>query len=176
MKVYLSRNLMVFVSLAALSWSTTRAFAFRTSTTTHFRTPITAKPTTFENPPQWMQPDSSSRFVITRKRPQYNVLCSAAFSDGDVSSDEEPSDSSSSLSTTKLTFRERLAKVFPQNNGEKLPLKQQLAKMGLACVLSYGFVSNLNSVLTTAIAWFIFSKKVSEKYSRLERAICLLSS
>jgi hypothetical protein len=61
---------------------------------------------------------------------------------------------------SKLTFRERWTKVFPKQEGDQIPFRQRLAKMGLAMVLSYGFVSNINSVVTTAIAWFVFAKRV----------------
>eukprot|EP00977_Amphora_coffeiformis_P013587 scaffold3591_cov159-Amphora_coffeaeformis.AAC.10 len=89
-----------------------------------------------------------------------SALYVASSKDDDASlSDDEDDDSSTS--TSKLTFRERWAKAFPkkEEEGEKLPLRQRLAKMGLACVLSYGFVSNLNAGITTGVAWFLFSKK-----------------
>ena len=45
----------------------------------------------------------------------------------------------------KLSWRQRVGKRFSKNDGEeKVPFRQRLAKMGLACVLSYGFVSNMN--------------------------------
>jgi hypothetical protein len=44
-----------------------------------------------------------------------------------------------------------------------LTFRQRLTKMGLATVLSYGFVSNMSYGVTVSIAWYIFSKQVREK-------------
>jgi hypothetical protein len=42
-----------------------------------------------------------------------------------------------------------------------LTFKQRLAKMGVATVLSYGMISNLSYAILVALAWYIFSAKVS---------------
>ena len=71
--------------------------------------------------------------------------------------------------SSKLSFREIWEKAFPKKEGEKLPFRQRLAKMGLACVLSYGFVSNMNAGITTGLSWFVFAKKVGGVPQQFER-------
>lgn len=92
------------------------------------------------------------------------VASSSSSSDDDNMSSSK-NDDDDDLTSRKLTFRERWAKAFPkkETDEERLPLRQRLAKMGLACVLSYGFVSNLNAGITTSVAWFLFSKRVSRQ-------------
>lgn len=46
---------------------------------------------------------------------------------------------------------------------------ENLSKLGLTALLSYGFVSNVSGVVAVSCAWFIFSKKVSY----LECCCCL---
>lgn len=106
-----------------------------------------------------------SRHQLSVWRPRQALPSSALYSsessstsDNDASTPEEGEEEESS---TKLTFRERWAKAFPKKKGDELPLRQRLAKMGLACVLSYGFVSNMNYAITTGLSWFVFSKRVS---------------
>lgn len=43
---------------------------------------------------------------------------------------------------------------------EKLTTRQRLAKLGLAAVLSYGWVSNMSYCICVSIAWYGFSKQV----------------
>jgi hypothetical protein len=43
---------------------------------------------------------------------------------------------------------------------DNLTFRQRLAKMGLAAVLSYGWVSNMSYSVTVSLAWYIFSKQV----------------
>lgn len=81
--------------------------------------------------------------------------------ENDTSSSATSTTTNTTITTAKLTLRQRWARAFPKRKDDDLPMKQKLAKMGLACVLSYGFVSNLNAVITTAIAWFVFAKRVS---------------
>ena len=47
------------------------------------------------------------------------------------------------------------------NNDDGLTGKQRLAKMGLAALLSYGWVSNMSYSISISLAWFIFSRQVS---------------
>lgn len=57
----------------------------------------------------------------------------------------------------KLTFWQRVQKYTrPQ---DKLTFRQRLAKMGLNCVLSYGFVSNMSYCVSVSAAWYIFCRK-----------------
>jgi hypothetical protein len=41
-----------------------------------------------------------------------------------------------------------------------LTFRERLGKMGLAAVLSYGWVSNMSYCVSVSLAWFIFSKQV----------------
>ena len=41
-----------------------------------------------------------------------------------------------------------------------LTFKQRLGKMGLATVLSYGWISNANAMILVAAAWYVFSVQV----------------
>jgi hypothetical protein len=61
----------------------------------------------------------------------------------------------------KPTFRERLKKLWWKNDDSDLTTRQRLAKMGLAAVLSYGWVSNVSYAICISIAWYGFSSKVS---------------
>jgi hypothetical protein len=42
-----------------------------------------------------------------------------------------------------------------ESDGKKLTFRQRLAKMGLATILSYGFVSNMSYAITVSCAWYI---------------------
>ena len=55
---------------------------------------------------------------------------------------------------------ERIKSSFKQQEDDDLTFKQRLAKMGLATLLSYGFVSNMSYCVSVTLAWFGFSKKV----------------
>lgn len=68
---------------------------------------------------------------------------------------------SSEPESSKLTFRERLKKLWWKNDDSSLTTRQRLAKMGLAAVLSYGWVSNVSYAICISLAWYGFSKKVS---------------
>ena len=58
----------------------------------------------------------------------------------------------------------RLRRFFSRtgsSSADGVSTKQQLAKMGLAVALSYGWVSNLSYCVSVSLAWYIFSKRVS---------------
>ena len=89
-------------------------------------------------------------------------------SDGDTDSTVEDSTEAATTSSAtadddsskKLTFRERISKLWWKNDDSSLTTRQRLAKMGLAAVLSYGWVSNVSYAICISLAWFGFSKKV----------------
>jgi len=100
-----------------------------------------------------------------------------SFSSDDTDEDETSEDSDSgtdasgesttasnstqaSESDDKPTFRNRLKKLWWKNDDSNLTTRQRLAKMGLAAVLSYGWVSNVSYAVCISIAWYGFSKKV----------------
>lgn len=58
----------------------------------------------------------------------------------------------------QLTLSQRIKKYFsPPDDG--LTFRQRLAKMGLAAVLSYGWVSNMSYCVSVSAAWYIFSSQ-----------------
>jgi hypothetical protein len=40
--------------------------------------------------------------------------------------------------------------------------RERLGKMGLSALLSYGFVSNMSYAVSVSLAWYGFSKRVSQ--------------
>ena len=57
-------------------------------------------------------------------------------------------------------IRQSLASMYKKSSNEgddddKLTFRQKLAKMGLAAMLSYGFVSNMSYAVTVSCAWYI---------------------
>lgn len=68
--------------------------------------------------------------------------------------------------SSKLTFRERIKKLWWKNDDSSLTTRQRLAKMGLAAVLSYGWVSNVSYAVCISLAWFGFSKKVRPRQNQ----------
>lgn len=95
-----------------------------------------------------------------------------------ISSEENGVDSFSAQTTTTNSNGEDTAstvtidnKVSPSwktkfvnyikgGSDDGLTFKQRLAKMGLATMLSYGWVSNMSYSVTVSVAWYIFSKQV----------------
>eukprot|EP00466_Bigelowiella_natans_P019197 jgi/Bigna1/68109/fgenesh1_pg.5_\ len=65
-----------------------------------------------------------------------------------------PSESSKNISTRPMTIKGRIINFL--TGGGKLD-RQKMAALGLGCLLSYGFVSNINVGILTAIAWASFS-------------------
>lgn len=58
-----------------------------------------------------------------------------------------------------LTLMQRIRKGFKKQD-DGLTFRQRLAKMGLAALLSYGWVSNMSYCVTVSLAWYIFSSQV----------------
>jgi hypothetical protein len=76
--------------------------------------------------------------------------------DGETSSETDIDESDSEKS---ISFRERIRKLWVKDDDDGLTTRQRLAKMGLAAVLSYGWVSNVSYAICISIAWYGFSKK-----------------
>lgn len=82
---------------------------------------------------------------------------------GDTDSSVEDTTSASDApddGSAKLTFRERISKLWWKNDDSSLTTRQRLQKLGVAAVLSYGWVSNVSYAICVSLAWFGFSKKV----------------
>jgi hypothetical protein len=94
--------------------------------------------------------------------------------DNNVSGEQEDTDDDETASTTNGDDATAVAKVTTKNRvswktkignsmkgpDDGLTFKQRIAKMGLATMLSYGWVSNMSYSVTVSIAWYIFSKQV----------------
>jgi hypothetical protein len=77
-----------------------------------------------------------------------------------IDAEETPSESGVEDSEkASSTFRARLKKLWVKDKDDGLTTRQRLAKMGLAAVLSYGWVSNVSYAICVSIAWYGFSKK-----------------
>lgn len=82
--------------------------------------------------------------------------------------EDKPDESSSKISSAGAGADDRprwKRWLNPKNkSGEDdgLTFRQRLAKMGLAAVLSYGWVSNMSYVISISVAWFIFSKQTGK--------------
>jgi hypothetical protein len=70
--------------------------------------------------------------------------------------------SAKSVQDTKSLWKTMFGKkkIVDDDGKEKLTTRQQLAKLGLAAVLSYGWVSNMSYCICVSIAWYGFSKQV----------------
>lgn len=74
----------------------------------------------------------------------------------DEADDEENTDEE------KMGIRKRISSYFRgSETDDGLTFRQRLGKMGLATVLSYGWISNTNAMVLVAAAWYVFSAKVS---------------
>jgi hypothetical protein len=96
---------------------------------------------------------SQSSFSNRLYSSQTSIMYLKATSDD---ADETPSESGKDGDTS---FRERIRKLWIKDNDDGLTTRQKLAKMGLAAVLSYGWVSNVSYAICVSIAWYGFSKK-----------------
>jgi hypothetical protein len=75
------------------------------------------------------------------------------------SSDEKSGDED--VVEAKVGIRKRISSYFrgsEQDDG--LTFRERLAKMGLATVLSYGWISNTNAMILVSAAWYAFASKV----------------
>jgi hypothetical protein len=72
--------------------------------------------------------------------------------------DQETTTPSSLADNKKPSFAKRIQSIF-QSPADGLSFKERLTKMGLAAVLSYGWVSNMSYSVTVSLAWYIFCKQ-----------------
>ena len=78
--------------------------------------------------------------------------------------DSAPSDEASEgeNKVEKVGLRKRISSYMKGGGTDDgLTFKQRLGKMGLATVLSYGWISNTNAMILVAAAWYVFSVQVS---------------
>ena len=122
-------------------------------------------------PPPQTEP-SMTLFWMSSTTTTTTSICSSSTSDDDSSDnsrlvdrkDSTPNgvsiNSSNIWSKWKQWFQQRrqsIASMYKKTNEneDKLTFRQRLAKMGLATILSYGFVSNMSYAVTVSCAWYI---------------------
>ena len=90
---------------------------------------------------------------------QNTYLTSTSPSEGDSGESDAPD-----TSAANVGFGKRIGSYFKgSEKDDGLTFRQRLAKMGLATVLSYGWISNTNAMILVAAAWYVFCMKVSKK-------------
>lgn len=108
----------------------------------------------------------SSPLLRAPPRPESSLLAS-------IEDDSDPSPTSASADPEKVGFGKRVGSYFKgSETDDGLTFRQRLAKMGLATVLSYGWISNTNAMILVSAAWYVFSAKV--RIHSLPYAICFL--
>ena len=104
----------------------------------------------------------SGQALQQRRRPITIALSNADEPPADNQLEEEEEEGKG-----KVGIWKRITSYF--RGGEKddgLTFKERLAKMGLATVLSYGWISNTNAMILVAAAWYVFSVKVRGNFRR----------
>jgi hypothetical protein len=101
-----------------------------------------------------------------------NIVSTSAESDSNSNSSNSrhPQGSSDTATTTtswkknvrtqSQQLREKIVSIYRTANRraeDGLTFRQRLTKMGLATMLSYGFVSNMSYAVTVSCAWYIYS-------------------
>lgn len=111
---------------------------------------------------------------------QYNTirLASSIMNENDNTANSNMTSTSSTTTTSSGNWFKRIQQLYitdnKNNDEKKLSTKEKLAKMGIAAVLSYGWVSNMSYSVTVSMAWYIFSKRVSFIYIYFFFSTCLL--
>ena len=83
-----------------------------------------------------------------------DIALSESITSSSSDPDLDPITNNNSIKKQKLTFSELITKV----RKNKLFTKENLSKLGLNVLLSYGFVSNVSSITCLIISWVIFGK------------------
>ena len=83
---------------------------------------------------------------------------------GDSEEDDSTENSKTEESRKVTRFRRNIGRYFrTSDKDDGLTTKQRLAKMGLATVLSYGWISNTNAMILLSAAWYVFCIRVRIK-------------
>jgi hypothetical protein len=125
------------------------------------------------------------------RRPTQLLLSSALplhqnFNDDDSENDGTKLHQVEVLSDDDSLTPSQIESLQPSNNllstvkeffiGKKAKFnRESLSKLGMSALLAYGFVSNVSGVIAVSSAWFIFCKKVSNRY-RLHYLLCAFVS
>ena len=114
---------------------------------------------TFPSTSNLIVPTVAPQSSLPAVRSTHPALFSSSNPDqgGDSADAEVPLDNTKSEESTGPL--QKLKKYFsPPDDG--LTFRQRLAKMGLAAVLSYGWVSNMSYSVSVSLAWYVSSKRV----------------
>jgi len=106
-------------------------------------------------------PSSSYMSAPQRRARLPNLSLSESTNDDEVpnKNDETNTTPSSDENKKKGGILSKVKSMFGSKPSDGLSTKQRLAKMGLSCFLSYGFVSNMAIVVCVSLSWFGFTKK-----------------
>jgi len=145
--------LLLAVSLLVTTPLQGNAFSLQSPPTTATRLTPTRMPFALSRSPK-----STKIATITQKTSEKSfVPLWSTEEDGDAGASSKD-DSGNKLSQIK----KKLGSYFKSSEKDDgLTFRQRLAKMGLATVLSYGWISNTNAMILVAAAWYVFSAKVS---------------
>lgn len=102
-------------------------------------------------------PSSSYNFLnLQLERTSHSILSES----NDVDNDPEKiKEADTASSTEKIGIFSKIKNMYKSEPSDGLTTRQRLSKMGLSCLLSYGFVSNMSYVVSVSVAWFGFTKK-----------------
>mmetsp|Transcript_3694 Transcript_3694/g.6315 ORF Transcript_3694/g.6315 Transcript_3694/m.6315 type:complete len:238 (-) Transcript_3694:218-931(-) len=101
----------------------------------------------------------STLWKTTNKGSNKNIIdkiVALRLADVPSTGEEEELGSYSNQNKSVLT---KIKDWFLGTKDDGLTAKQRLAKMGLAALLSYGWISNLSYAVSLSLAWFLFSRK-----------------
>jgi hypothetical protein len=113
-----------------------------------------------------VKPASPTKFTMSSRRQHRPQVVYSSFSavppeQNEVENPLEVEEGVEMESTRELTLLDRIKQGFrPKDDG--LSFRQRLGKMGLAALLSYGWVSNMSYSVTVSLAWYISSRKVRQ--------------
>ena len=151
----ISSTLLISTLCLYLLTGVAEGFSLRVRTTrdlvTPFAVPFTAwQSTTQTTTPKRRAPSCDSYYHSTS-------LCSTAHDSPEQPPPQDGNDDTPNQH--KKPWGQRLQQYFAKPD-DGLTFRQRLAKLGLAVVLSYGFVSNMSYCVSVSAAWYIFSKRV----------------
>ena len=86
--------------------------------------------------------------------PDYYHSDEASYASSSVEVEEETE------AKPRVSFLNKVKNYVQPKEWEGLSTKERLAKMGLAALLSYGFVTNMGYVVTISLSWYIHAAKV----------------
>lgn len=144
--------------------SQARALKTRRARPTNLRGALFATSDEFSSSDDAAEDDTSSDQDVTEEEEEEEATTDADEKQATDSASDEKQVTDSASDDEPTTWRGRMKKLWWKNDDANLTTRQRLAKMGLAAVLSYGWVSNVSYAVCISFAWYGFSKKVREGY------------